>query len=112
MAYAMASRTFWFVSGVWLARPKLSSFRKFTRRIRVAEMRALGELLTTSIWSGGTFRMMSTPPDRSSAIWVVVSGMVRNTMVLICGIPFGLSFQYSLLASTIRCSAFLHSTCL
>ena len=59
----------------------------------MAETVALAESLTTEIWSGGTLRMMSTPPESSSAICVVVSGMVRNTMVLILGIPLGLSFQ-------------------
>ncbi len=66
---------------------------EFTRRILVAEIRALAEFFTTAIWSGGTFRMMSTPPESSSAIWVVVSGIVRKTMVLTLGIPLGLSFQ-------------------
>ena len=81
------------MSGVLLARPALSRRREFTRRILVAEIRAFGESLTTAIWSGGTFRMMSTPPESSSAIWVVVSGIVRNTIVLILGMPLGLSFQ-------------------
>ena len=49
---------------------------------------------------------MSTPPERSSAIWVAVSGITRKTMVLIAGAPF----QYCSLASMVVRSPFRHST--
>ena len=40
-------------------------------------MRACPDLLITSIWSGGTALITSTPPEISSAIWVACSGMMR-----------------------------------
>jgi hypothetical protein len=47
--------------------------------LRMGEVttRAWPDLLITSIWSGGTALMTSTPPEISSAIWVACSGMIR-----------------------------------
>ncbi|OGL05601.1 MAG: hypothetical protein A3H48_04725 [Candidatus Rokubacteria bacterium RIFCSPLOWO2_02_FULL_71_18] len=72
----------------------------------MAVTRATPERSMAGIWSGGTARMMSTPPESSSAICVAVSGITRKTSVLIAGAPF----QYwSLASSTVR-SPLRHST--
>ena len=48
--------------------------------------RAPPDLLITSIWSGGTALMTSTPPEISSAIWVACSGMIRTRTYLKAGL--------------------------
>ena len=59
---------------------------KAVRRIGEVEVRAWPDLLITSIWSGGTDLMMSTPPEISSAIWVACSGMIRTRTCLKAGL--------------------------
>ena len=55
------------------------------RRMGEVAVRAVPDLLITSIWSGGTALMMSTPPESSSAIWVACSGMMRIRTYLKAG---------------------------
>ena len=43
-----------------------------------------------SAWSFGTSQIQSSPPVRSSAIWVFISLMVRNRMLPMAGFPLGL----------------------
>ena len=43
-----------------------------------------------SAWSLGTSQIQSSPPVRSSAIWVFISLMVRKRMLPMAGLPFGL----------------------
>ena len=74
------------VKGFGPLRPAWSSVRNAVRRIGEIEMRACPDLLTTSIWSGGTDLMMSTPPEISSAIWVACSGMIRTRTCLKAGL--------------------------
>ena len=59
---------------------------KAVRRIGEVEVRAWPDLLITSIWSGGTALMMSTPPEISSAICVACSGMIRMRTYLKAGL--------------------------
>ncbi len=59
-----------------------SSLMYAVRRIGDVTMRAWPDLLMTSIWSGGTALMTSTPPDISSAICVACSGMIRTRTCL------------------------------
>jgi hypothetical protein len=66
-------------------RPAWSSWMNAVRRIGEVTVRAWPDLLITSIWSGGTALMMSTPPDTSSAIWVACSGMIRIRTYLKAG---------------------------
>ena len=105
-AWLIARRTRTSVSGVLPARPSPSSWRYTTRRIFVAVTRAVPERSMAGIWSGGTARMMSTPPESSSAIWVAVSGITRKVSVLIAGAPF----QYCSFASSTVRSPLRHST--
>ena len=56
------------------------------RRIGDVAVRAWPDLLMTSIWSGGTALMMSTPPEISSAICVACSGMMRMRTYLKAGL--------------------------
>jgi hypothetical protein len=69
------------------------------RRIGEMLVRAWPDLSITSIWSGGTALMTSTPPAISSAIWVACSGMIRTRTCL----KKGLGPQYSSLRTS-RCS--------
>ena len=56
------------------------------RKMGEVAVRAWPDLLMTSIWSGGTALMMSTPPETSSAIWVACSGMMRMRTFLKAGL--------------------------
>ncbi len=67
-------------------RPAWSSWIMAVRRIGEVAVRAWPDLLITSIWSGGTALMMSTPPEISSAIWVACSGMMRMRTFLKAGL--------------------------
>jgi hypothetical protein len=55
------------------------------RRIGELAVRAWPDLSMTSIWSGGTALITSTPPAISSAIWVACSGMIRIRTCLKAG---------------------------
>ena len=59
-----------------------SNSMKAVRRIGEVDVRAAPDLLMTSIWSGGTALITSTPPESSSAIWVACSGMMRTRTYL------------------------------
>jgi len=65
------------VNGFGPLRAAWSSWIMAVLRIGEADVRACPDLLMTSIWSGGTALITSTPPETSSAIWVACSGMMR-----------------------------------
>src|SRR6266545_3141969 len=71
------------VKGFGPPRPAWSSCSMAVLKMGEVPVRAWPDLLMTSIWSGGTALMMSTPPEISSAIWVAVSGMMRMRLLLV-----------------------------
>ena len=84
MFAACRTRLSW--KGFGPERPAWSSWRNAVLRIGDVAVRAWPDLLITSIWSGGTALMMSTPPEISSAIWVACSGMIRMRTYLKTGL--------------------------
>ena len=81
---AWRTRLSW--NGFGPARPAWSSWMNAVRRIGEVDVRAWPDLLMTSIWSGGTALMTSTPPEISSAICVACSGMIRMRTYLKAGL--------------------------
>ena len=81
---ACRTRLSW--NGLGPDRPAWSSWIMAVRRIGEVTVRAWPDLLITSIWSGGTALMMSTPPEISSAIWVACSAMMRMRTCLKAGL--------------------------
>ena len=85
-AMLAAWRTRRSVKGLGPLRAAWSSWSIAVRRIGEVEVRAWPDLSMTSIWSGGTALITSTPPEISSAIWVAVSGMMRTRTYLNAGL--------------------------
>ena len=81
-----ACRTRLSVNGFGPQRAAWSSCSIAVRRIGEVAVRAWPDLSMTSIWSGGTALMMSTPPESSSAISVAFSGMMRMRTYLKAGL--------------------------
>jgi hypothetical protein len=72
-----AWRTFRSVKGLGPPRAAWSSWSMAVRRMGEVPVRATPDFSITSIWSGGTALITSTPPESSSAISVAFSGMMR-----------------------------------
>ncbi len=85
VAMLAACRTRLSVKGLGPLRAAWSSCSIAVRRMGEVAVRAVPDLSITSIWSGGTALMMSTPPESSSAIWVACSGMIRTRTYLNAG---------------------------
>ena len=92
IAWKTASRTFCLVSGLSApVRPAASMLRNSMRMDSARTACRFGIRPTASNWSGLNFQIQSARPPSSSAISVAASGTSCSTILLIAGLPFGLS---------------------